>query len=162
MPLERNVHKSLSEILQKFQLLRCPNRLRFQIQPAGDLKSSRFEIPKDPCIRCSKLEPFVTRKSGHIWRIWAEMTQMLMPKSTKVAQIHLPECNSAKICQISAKICQISAKIRRISQASFHKRALTLNTQLLVKHYRGSILLSVPIRCHLIFPRKIASELLPR
>ena len=80
--------------------------------------------------------PFATRKSGHIWRIWAEMTQTLMPKSTRVAQIHLPECNSAKIRQISAKfppkfakICQISAKIRQISQVSFHKRALTLNTQ---------------------------------
>ena len=47
--------------------------------------------------------PFVTRNSGHIWRMWAEMTQMLMPRSTKVAQIHLPECNSAKIRQISAK-----------------------------------------------------------
>ena len=59
--------------------------------------------------------PFVTRKSGHIWQIWAEMTQMLMPKSTKVAQIHLPECNSAKLRQISAKIRRISAKIRQIS-----------------------------------------------
>ena len=48
--------------------------------------------------------PFVTRKSGHIWRIWAEMTQTLMPKSSKVAQIHLPECHSAKIRQSSAKI----------------------------------------------------------
>ena len=69
--------------------------------------------------------PFVTQKSGHIWRIWAEMTQTLMPKSTKVAQIHLPECNSAKIRQISAKI-------RQSSEISFHKRALTLNTQLLL------------------------------
>ena len=46
-----------------------------------------------------------------------------MPKSTKVAQIHLPERNSAKIHQISAKIPpksakigQISTKIRQISQ----------------------------------------------
>ena len=71
---------------------------------------------------------------------------MLMPKSTKVAQIQLPECNSTKIRQIFiefhqispnfrqilpkfAKICQISSKIRQISQISFHKRALTLNTQ---------------------------------
>ena len=51
------------------------------------------------------------------------MAQTLMPKSTKVAQIHLPECNSAKIRQISAKI-------RQISQNSFQKRAPTLNTQL--------------------------------
>ena len=72
--------------------------------------------------------PFVARKSGHIWRIWAEVTQTLMSKSTKVAQIHLPECNFAKIRQISAKISQVSAKIRQISQISFHKRALTLNT----------------------------------
>ena len=62
-------------------------------------------------------------------------------ESTKVAQIHLPERTSAQaqICQIStkirqkspklAKICQISAKIRQSSQISFHKRALTLNTQ---------------------------------
>ena len=41
--------------------------------------------------------PFVTRKSGHMWRISAEMTQTPMPKSTKVAQIHWPERNSAKI-----------------------------------------------------------------
>ena len=39
------------------------------------------------------------------------MTQTLMPKSTKVAQIHLPDWNSAKIRQISANICQISTKI---------------------------------------------------
>ena len=78
----------------------------------------------------------MTRKSGHIWQIWAEMIQTLMPKSTKVAQIYLSECNcakirqiSAKIRQISAEICQIAAKIRQISQISFHKRALTLNTQ---------------------------------
>ena len=43
------------------------------------------------------LSPFVIRKGGHIWRIWAVTTQTLMPKSTKVAQIHLPECISAKI-----------------------------------------------------------------
>ena len=79
---------------------------------------------------------FVTRKSGHIWRIWAEMSQTLMPKSTKVAQIHLPERNSAKSRQIllnftkfPPKFVNISAKIRQISQISFHKRALTLNTQ---------------------------------
>ena len=85
--------------------------------------------------------PFVTRKSGHIWQIWAEMTQMLMPKSTKVAQIHLSECNSAKFPpkfakfppnfrQNSPNFRQNSAKIRQISQISFHKRALTLNTQI--------------------------------
>ena len=82
--------------------------------------------------RCSKLEPFVTQKSGHIWRIWAEMTQTLMPKLTKVAPIHLPECNSPKFAKFPPKfatICQISAKIRQIS---FHKRALTLNTHLFV------------------------------
>ena len=77
--------------------------------------------------------PFVIRKSGHIMRIWAEMTQTLMPKSTKVAQIHLPECNSGKICQISAKIRQnlqnFRQNSRQISQISLHKRALTLNTQ---------------------------------
>ena len=76
---------------------------------------------------------FVTWKSWHIWRLWAEMTQTPMPKSTKVAQIHLPERNSAKICQILlnltksppkfAKSCQISSKIRQISRNSFHKRA---------------------------------------
>ena len=71
--------------------------------------------------------PFVTRKSGHIWRIWAEMTQTPTPKSNKVAQIHLPECNSAKIRQIllnftkfrqmsakcPPKLCQSSAQIRQ-------------------------------------------------
>ena len=51
--------------------------------------------------------PFVARKSGQIWRIWAEMTQTLMPKSAKVAQIHLPECNSR---QNSPSFRQNSAK----------------------------------------------------
>ena len=55
--------------------------------------------------------PFVTRKSGHIWRIWAEMTQTLMPKSTKVAQIHLPECDSAKF---PPKFAKFARKIRQI------------------------------------------------
>ena len=68
----------------------------------------------------------MTRKSGHIWRIWAEMTQTLMPKSTTVAQIHLPECNTAKFSPNSAKIPPKFAKFAKIS---FHKRALTLNTQ---------------------------------
>ena len=43
-------------------------------------------------------------------------TLIIMPKSTKAAQIHLPERNSAKLRQISAKIRQIrqiSAKIRQ-------------------------------------------------
>ena len=66
--------------------------------------------------------PFVTRKSGHTWRIWAEMTQTLMPKSTKVAQIHLPERNSAKIRQISAKIRQNSTKIRQ-DLPNFHQNS---------------------------------------
>ena len=52
--------------------------------------------------------PFVTRKSGHIWRIWAEMTQTLMPKSAKVAQIHLP------IRQVSAKI-RLPPNFRQVS-----------------------------------------------
>ena len=74
----------------------------------------------------------MTRKTGHIWRIWVEMTQTLMPKSTKVAQIHLPERSSARIRQISAKIRQNLPNVRQnapISQILFHKRALTLNTQ---------------------------------
>ena len=39
-----------------------------------------------------------------------------MPKSTKVTQLHLPECNSAQIRQILlnfTKFCQICAKIRQ-------------------------------------------------
>ena len=28
--------------------------------------------------------PFATRKSGHVWRIWPDMHQKFMPKSTKV------------------------------------------------------------------------------
>ena len=52
----------------------------------------------------------MTRKSGHIWRIWVEMTQTLMPKSTKVAQIHLPECNSAKIRQIFLNFTKFAPK----------------------------------------------------
>ena len=83
----------------------------------------------------------MTRKSGHIWQIWAEMTQTPKPKSTKVAQIHLPECNSAKIrhkfCQIlpnflpnfPPKFAKFPPKFAKISQISFHKRALTLNSQ---------------------------------
>ena len=83
--------------------------------------------------------PFVTRKSGHTWRIWAEMTQTPLPKSTKVApnslaraQFHQNSPNLAEFHQISANIrknCQISTKIRQISQILFHKRALTLNTR---------------------------------
>ena len=70
----------------------------------------------------------MTRKSGHIWRIWAETTQTLMPKSTKVAQIHLPECNSVKIRQISAKIRQnfpkpISSENLGLKSGSPHLRA---------------------------------------
>ena len=68
--------------------------------------------PYVPFFGVQSWSPFVTRKSGHIRQILAEMTQMLMPKSTKVAQIHLSECNSARIRQISTKIRQISAKIR--------------------------------------------------
>ena len=91
-----------------------------------------------PGLGVQSWSPFVTRKSGHIWRIWAEMTQTLMPKSTKVAQIHLPcrmqfrqnSPNFAKFPPKFAKFCRVSAKIRQISQISFHKRALTLNTQL--------------------------------
>ena len=30
----------------------------------------------------------MTRKSGHIWRIWPEMTPKFIPKPTKVTQIH--------------------------------------------------------------------------
>ena len=78
-----------------------------------------------------------------------------MPKSTKVDQINLPERNSAKIRQISAKIspkfakiCQISTKIRQISQISFHKRALTLNTQ----NSQGKGPKSSPINDQTLFP----------
>ena len=85
---------------------------------------------KTPFLGAQSWSPFVTRKSGHIWRIWAEMTQTLMPKSTKAAQIHLPECNSAKFPpEFRQNFRQISGKIRQISQISFHKRALTLNSQ---------------------------------
>ena len=65
----------------------------------------------------------MTRKSGHIWRIWAEMTQTLMPKSTKVAQIHLPECNSAKFPPKFAKIRQISARSPLALEAFLHLHA---------------------------------------
>ena len=81
-------------------------------------------------VRCSKLEPFCDTESGHIWRIWAEMTQTLMPKSTKVAQIRLPECNSPNSPNFRQHFAKFAAKIRQISQISFHKRALTLNTQI--------------------------------
>ena len=75
------------------------------------------------------------------------MTQTLMLKSTKAAQIHLPECNSAKIRQISAKFlpkfAKIPPKIRQISQISFHKRALTLNTQPTFELLLGYFIFSV-------------------
>ena len=97
-------------------------------------KKRARNLRKMPKLGVQTWSPFVTQKSGHIWQIWAEMTQTLMPKSTKVAQIHLSECNSANTHQIFPKILpkfrqnlpQISAKIRQIS---FQKRALTLNTQ---------------------------------
>ena len=71
---------------------------------------SEFTTCSELIIWCSKLEPFCdTEKWAHL-RIWAEMTPMLMPKSTKVAQIHLPERNSAKIHQISPNFRQNSPK----------------------------------------------------
>ena len=79
------------------------------LHPLGMFDLCHFDLPKWGCASSGGLlgvqswSPFLTRKSGHIWRIWAEMTQTLMPKSTKVAQIHLPERNSAEIRQVSAK-----------------------------------------------------------
>ena len=86
------------------------------------------------CLGVQSWSPFATRKSGHIWRIWAERTQTLVPKSTKVAQIHLPERNSTKIRPISAKffrqkLAKIPPNFRQISQISFHK------SQRLRNHY---------------------------
>ena len=63
---------------------------------------------RTPHLGVQSWSPFLTRKSGHIWRVWAEMTQTIMPKSTKVGQIHLPECNSPKFAKFPPKFRQNS------------------------------------------------------
>ena len=56
-----------------------------------------------------------------------------MPKSTKVAQIHLPECNSAKrACWISTKIRQISAKFPSLLQTLHEKLSQCVSKQSLL------------------------------
>ena len=97
-----------SESLRVGNSLQMVNSLRVLFLVCRGLLgwSGIFKEFKHISLGVQSWSPFVTRKSGHIWRTWAEMTQTLMPKSTKVAQIHLPECNSAKIRQISAKIRQ--------------------------------------------------------
>ena len=77
--------------------------------PAPELRTKNFTDTRIFWVQ--SWSSFVTRKSGHIWRIWAEMTQTLMPKSTKVAQIHLPECNSRQNSRQNS--CQNSAKLAK-------------------------------------------------
>ena len=85
---------------------------------AGDKKCFHHLTP---VLSVQSWSPFVTLKSGHIWRTWAEITQTLMPESTKKAQIHLPECTSAR--QISAKIPPKFAKICAKFPPNFAKLA---------------------------------------
>ena len=65
----------------------------------------------------------MTWKSGRIGRIWPEMAQKLRPASTKVAQVDLQGCNSAKFWwqfrqKIRQKIRQLSPKFTKFRQIS--------------------------------------------
>ena len=64
---------------------------------------------------CSKLEPFVTRKSGHIWRSWPEMTQKFMPISAKVAQSHSISIAGGKPAKMNQNSRQNSPDFRQNS-----------------------------------------------
>ena len=50
-------------------------------------RGSTYDADEGLLLGVQSWSPFVTRKSGHIWRIWPQMTQTVMPKSSKVAQI---------------------------------------------------------------------------
>ena len=78
----------------------------------------KFDLRIAAVLGVRSWSPFVTRKSGHISRIWAEMTQALMPKLTKSSPNSLAR---VQFRQNSPKFAKFPQKFAKLAKFRFTK-----------------------------------------
>ena len=127
------------EVLRVFRVPECgSNFLCFSLAAGAPLAVPLRDaemMTKIIFLGVQSWSPFVTRKSGHIWRIWAENdpnahAKINQSSPNSLARVQFRRQNSPNFRQNSPKFAKFPPKFAKICQISFRKRALTLNTQI--------------------------------